>query len=56
MKKPVLEGLLFLVGEDGAIAAKGFFIMNGELNIESVEELAAFLGDETIEIKEVNKE
>ena len=49
-------GITFLVGEDGAIAAKGFFIMNGELNIESVEELAAFLGDETIEIKEVNKE
>ncbi|MBQ6786793.1 MAG: hypothetical protein IJO85_03630 [Lachnospiraceae bacterium] len=49
-------GITFLVGEDSAISAKGFFIMNEAFTAESVEELAAFLGDEKIEIKEVNKD
>ena len=49
-------GITFIVGENGAISAKGFFIMNEEFTCESVEEIKSFLGDEKIEIKEVNKE
>lgn len=49
-------GITFIAGENGAISAKGFFIMNEEFTSESVEEIKSFLGDEKIEIKEVNKE